>query len=397
MLVLIYTFIFSAELRVGIIGEKLGAINIVFAIAIIYIALKYINLFDYKYILLFLMISVYYIGNSYFYQGNLVIVIKAYLAFILPLLLVGLKINIYSFKSFFKNFLKLLNFLIVVITVLGIIDYLFNYKAINFISLIMGEDFRKAALAMQKDSVFRMFSLMGHPLFNAELYLMFYLLNNLYNKYIEKLFPNCLIIVTSMIGVVLTASKTGIVLIVACILFIYGKKKNILYYWLIIFAAVMTLKIGVFNNVIERFMSGSLTSGRSETWEIIKNSDMFPIKFFIGYGTGFAFEYNAIISSASAAFEYPIRMFSLELGIFTMMLIYTVILVYPVYKLVKRKHFNLLIAYLIVFVDVNTYNGLCLIRDFMLIFCIFIFTILNLSEYIYKNKMGVYKDKIIID
>ncbi|HFD1906508.1 hypothetical protein ACV3US_05625 [Clostridium perfringens] len=196
----------------------------------------------------------------------------------------------------------------------------------------------------------------------------------------------------------MTASKTGFFLIIISLFLVNNSRKNnkkkFLTYLMIVILVIIIFKIGIFQNVIDRLQNGSLTTGRSEQWEVIKKFNIYPIKFWRGYGNGFTFKYNEVIPWASAAFEYPFRMFSLELGIFTMINIYFCLLVYPIIRLISRKSFSLVVPFIILFIDVNTYNGLALNGDYMFIFCIFIFCILNLSKKLRKNKFELYKSDI---
>ncbi|WP_139376263.1 hypothetical protein [Clostridium chromiireducens] len=235
------------------------------------------------------------------------------------------------------------------------------------------------------DEAKRLYSFMGHPLFNTELYLMFLVLNILYNKYLQQRKSPVWILVVPTIGLAFTGSKTGFVLLCVSVLLLFKSSNIINKILLIMFGLIIALKIGLFNTLIYRFTTGSLTSGRSEKWIEITSMNIFPIKFFTGYGNGFTFILNSYVDWASAAFEYPIRMFSLEMGIIMTIMIYLFIMVIPIIILMKRGHWDLLLSYLIVFADINTFNGIAILGDKMMILSLFIFLILNLSKLIYMK------------
>ena len=188
----------------------------------------------------------------------------------------------------------------------------------------------------------------------------------------------------------MTASKMGLILISSAILVITHNKSIIKKVVLISGILLIAMYTGIFNNTIERFMEGSITTGRAETWQAVLKSGLYPIKLLSGYGHEFTFTFNNYLPWASAAFEYPIRMFSLELGIVMAVLIYICIGVIPILILLKRNHVYLLISYMIIFIDVNSYNGLALASDYMFIFSIFIFIILNTSRLIKKQNLVAY-------
>nr|BDA23134.1 hypothetical protein CPBEC1_23440 [Clostridium perfringens] len=391
-------FILSTQIRIYFWGQSLGTINYLAALLLVLLILKYNKNINHIYLIYFILISIYVFTINIYYDGfqN---TIYTYISFILPLILIDINIEENIFDKIFKNLIVIINIIIFIITLTGIIDYFTNYELISFLCQYMSVRIGELIELQKRSEIYRMYSFMGHPLFNTELYLIFYLFNTLYNKfYTKKILPNSIIIIFSLLGISMTASKTGFFLIIISLFLVNNSRKNnkkkFLTYLMIVILVIIIFKIGIFQNVIDRLQNGSLTTGRSEQWEVIKKFNIYPIKFWRGYGNGFTFKYNEVIPWASAAFEYPFRMFSLELGIFTMINIYFCLLVYPIIRLISRKSFSLVVPFIILFIDVNTYNGLALNGDYMFIFCIFIFCILNLSKKLRKNKFELYKSDI---
>ncbi|MFQ9311374.1 MAG: hypothetical protein ACLR2K_15580, partial [Paraclostridium sordellii] len=335
----------------------------------------------YVYFLLF-----YYVLTSSFYEKKLSNLLIAILSYIVPLLLIGLKVEERILKSLFRRILKILNFIMILVTCLGLIESMLGIDIYIYISKMMSERAQELIAIQNTRDIYRLYSFMGHPLFNTQLYLMFFILNNIYNKYFEKLLSDKVLIIVMLLGISMTASKTGLILASVSVLIITYKKTKIKHIIMVIIASAITIGSGIFNNTIYRILEESLTTGRAESWERITTMNLFPIKFFTGYGNGFTFVYNQYIDWASAAFEYPIRMFSLEMGISMMIGIYICIAIIPVAILVGRRHLYLLISYAIVFLDVNTYNALSLPGDNMIIFSLFTCIILNISNMIVKRK-----------
>lgn len=389
-MVLIFTFCLPNQIRIGMLGEKLGAVNYIGSLIILLIVLKFRRRLSKRYSIFIIVFSIYFLATSVFYQG-VEKVIYSLTSYIIPMMLISLKLRTIEFEIIFKRFLKIFNIIIVLITVMAILNLVtggkVNLVLAQFVSGRLAE-----IMAMQKyESVNRMYSFMGHPLFNTELYIIYYISNSFYNKYINRMVSPKILLIISIMGVAMTASKTGFVLMLIAMLLVNSKKFNLKYYVVIAIVIIIIFKSGIFDSTIVRFAEGGLTTGRTEKWQIVQHYNIYPLKFFTGYGLEFTFYYNSIIDWASAAFEYPFRMFALELGIINTICIYLAIGVYPIYTLIKRRHISLFLGYFIVFTDVNTYNGLSLKGDYMMIFCIFIFIILNLSNYLCKSNVKLIK------
>lgn len=381
MLFLVFSiFIFSQEIRTGILGESLGRINwiaIVLIFNLLYIIIKRSN--NTIYVLFYITIIIYILCAS-IYENDIMTLIKCILVFFVPLLLIGVELNEEETKYLLIKLVKILNIITITITFIGISESILGIN-INFAFVsILPSSLSSKMLAQQGRDVYRLYSFMGHPLFNTQLYLMFFILNNILDNYIYKKKSKIWVLIISILGMSLTASKTGIILIFISAIFLfkgYKKEIKIVTFILILIAG---FKVGIFDDVITRFMGNSLTSGRTEVWERINDLNLFPLKFFKGYGSGFTFKVNEYVQSGSAAYEYPFRMFSLELGILTAILIYIFIFIIPVLKLILNKSWYFLMCFIIIFIDVNTYNGLALKGDFMLIFCLYSLIIINLSK-----------------
>lgn len=389
VLLICFIFIFSEQIRTGIMGGQLGVINIIGTIILILIYINNIKKINkYGIIFIYSTISMYLLSAS-FYENSIFKIFKIIVIYFIPLGLILISIESETFEKIFEFTLNILKIIIICITVIGILDYVFNINFNLIISKLMSQRMQELIYNQQFSETYRLYSFMGHPLFNTELYLMFFTLSTIDYKYYKKRSLPIWILIISLIGVLLTASKTGIILMGIAMVCLFRNEKKISKIILIIGITIIVYKIGLFNSVIERFSSGSLTTGRAEKWIEVSQMGEFPIKFFTGYGNGFTFVMNTYIDWASAAFEYPFRMFSLEFGVLITSLIYIFIMIIPSIVLIKRGQWMLMLIFLIVFLDVNTFNGLSLNGDYMLIFCFFIFIILNTSNYIKLNTKEV--------
>lgn len=384
-IIMIFNFVITQQIREGLFGY-LGKVNIIATITLLYIVIRYFKKFNIKYIFIVFTTNFYLIFSSSFYENSSKDIILSVLSFTAPLLIIGLTINKIDFKKLFKEFLKIFNKMIILITIIGIFDMVFDYKVILYICKILPERIEELILIEQISPIYRLFSIYGHPLLNVEMYLMFYILNMLGSRYLELNVKLNIITIISFIGIAMTASKSGLILLIIMMIFINRGTNKSGHYLKIIILFIIALTTGIFDTTINRFLGGSLTTGRSETWQIIKDLNLYPFKFFTGYGRGTVFEYNNLVHGASAAFEYPIRMFSLEIGILATILIYLSIMIYPIYIIAKRRQWIILMSYMVIFIDINTYNGIALLGDYIFIFSIFTFLILNISNYIAKEK-----------
>ncbi len=386
---LISLFVFSQELRVGVIGNKFSNINILALVSLGVLVIKNFRKINKKKLMLLQLTILIYISTSMIYENKIITIINFIVAFIIPLILVIVEIDNNTIEYAFKITIIILNLIILIMTIIGILEMIFHININPIISNFMSERTREQIIesSMSTQSK-RLYSFMGHPLFNTELYLMFFILNNLYSKYIKKQQCPLWILAVAVIGIAFTGSKTGIILLCVSIITLFKCSNKLKKLLIIICGSFIALESGLLDTLMSRFTSGSLTTGRSEMWDEIQLLNLYPIKFFTGYGLGFTFTFNSYLTYASAAYEYPIRMFSLEIGMLTAIMIYIFLFAIPTIVLIRRKHIYIYICYLVIFLDVNTFNGLSTSGDKMLIFSFFIFLILNLSKLLKEEQLA---------
>lgn len=381
-LLIVSLFIFSQELR-SIIGQRFYELNILgilvtLAILLNNITKKNIN----KLILLYFSIWLYIITAT-LYEPKLTTLVYAVAVVFFPLILVIIQVKDYEYKYILEITLKILNSIIILITFIGILELVFGIKINLFIGKFMSErTYDQILINYRQTNEKRLYSFMGHPLYNTELYLIYITLNLIYSKYISKKEISIIKVIIATIGICLTGSKTGTILLALVILFLYKNNNKIKKIILISLGFLLLIQLGLLDTVIYRFTSVDLTTGRSEKWKEIESTNLYHARYFIGYGRKWATLLNNTIQSATSAFEYPIRMFSFEIGIVNTAMIYMFIMIIPISKLIKRRQFYLLFCFIIVLLDVNTFNGIAISGDKMLIFCFFTFLILNLSDYL---------------
>lgn len=309
---------------------------------------------------------------------------EAYFCCIFPLLLMMVKMQEDSAEQYIRIIANIYNCVIVLVLVCALIDYFSDRWLLRQLSAWVGEN------AMLKYYTFgelsdnrRMTSIYGFPLSNGVLFTTFYAVNAMLKKYLKKGMPMIVVTIMAIIGVAMTQSKTSLVVLLCLILC-----TNITNIKMMVVSAVVVLTgfyTGIFDNLLNRFTSYTLTTGRNEVLQKVLSDGKYPFQFLKGYGFLSVYEYNMEVPGVKAAFEYPLLMFSLDFGILFGIIIILLILLYPTYVLWKHKHYFMMVCLWGLFLQVNTFNGISLNCDQMLFYCFTVFLILNLS-YCIKEK-----------
>lgn len=329
--------------------------------------------------IIFYIFIVDYIGNN----NSIISIIRNISMIIIPIYLFTVKTKIENLQQVMTTILKCINFIIIIIFVIGIIDPFINFKIMSFFGGNITPELNKWIIKNKDFTGYRYTSFMGHPLVTKELFIYFFIMNMAYYKKFKKqLINKYIVMVISLVGVLLTGSKSGIVLIIITIVFseIIDKKRTNLLVTLIIIS--ITYSLGLFNNVILRFQSGSLTTGRAEGWEYINQLGILSAKFFSGYGENIFIQLSNVTGNSitTAALEYPVRILLYKYGFICTIMIISILFLYPIKCFIKRKQFYLLFLFIIKLIDVNLYNGLIFKADNMILFVLFTYFLLQLSN-----------------
>ena len=213
-------------------------------------------------------------------------------------------------------------------------------------------------VGFQLSGDYRFHFIWGHSLTNAVLFNAFFVLNDVYYRNIRKrsFFRKILIMGISMGGVLICASKTGIVVLALCII-ISGWEQKL---WLLAYAGVGAgmYAAGLFQKVLYRFTHTPLTSGRVEALVAYFHQDQKPLRFLTGYGAFTA--YKKDIYPMRAAFEFPVLMFALDYGILFSVLLMGSIFLYFSWQCLKRRHIADWLMISLIFAELNTYNAMSL-------------------------------------
>lgn len=262
-----------------------------------------------------------------------------------------------------------------IIVVMGVIDLLTDSNLIvNY--YMFANDYNYANMAMTST---RLYSYIGHPLYNAELFLMTFGMNYAYNEiFLQNHKQDKWIIILTMIGIAMTASKSAIATFLGLLIILYI--KNIKYMLFSLIILVIGYYKGLFDQVILRF-SGSLSTGRNEVWERISSKGIDFFHFFWGNGSDSKYSYSYLEEWARAAFEYPYKLYALEFGILFTIIIFLFLFLLPEIRIIcnGKKWLMFSAIFLAVTIHVNMYNGIGTYSDPMYLYCLFGCMILNMS------------------
>ena len=318
-------------------------------------------------------ISFLYIGTQMHNHRSVMNTLLYLVNLIMPLVIISLDVKPRSAKKIFYMFVVMMDCLVLLMAFMLLIDVITHNKAISAFTHLTGDS---NMIIFSNPNTGRKASIMGHYLPTAEVYIIYYVIHYYARHRFKVMYIVSMFI--SLIGISMAASKGGIILIIGLILVFNIKNFKVM------LTSMTTLGIayasGLFTAVINRFVSSDLTSGRSEMWEYLNKiyDDLTPLVY--GHGSESTHWLNQKHEWASAAFEYPFRAFSYEYGVIFTVLFYILAFVYPCVRLLKEKRFDHLIGLVAVFTYCNTYNGWVLGYDYMFLYCIFTFVVLNLNE-----------------
>lgn len=362
------------------------SMNLLFLLSSGLLLIGYIKSGKIKYKVIYIIIIIFGLLfiNTLFGNITLKILILFTSTYIIPLLLISLKLE--NTKKISEVFLKIFNVIIILLTIYGIIDYFTKGALQLFIANNLAYGEFQSLIYNEHTLVYRMYSFLGHPLENAKLYLIYYIFNNVYNKKNKKLFNKYIFLIITAIGLILSGSKTALVL--ACFLFIFFngiKSKRWMYYTLMIISFIIIFNTSMFqNNLLKRFQIGiqynDISTGRNDLLKEVIRLGIEP-NYIICGGNGYSRQITVNAMTGADNFEYAPIMISYDYGVIETSLIYVLIFIYPLIIFVRNKDFYILFNYLVLFLYVNGNNGLASLgSDSMGQICFVVMLLINMSQ-----------------
>ncbi|WP_193312465.1 hypothetical protein, partial [Clostridium perfringens] len=310
---------------------------------------------------------------------------------IIPLLLLAEE-KIFD-KKLFINLIKIINIIVYIVIFFGIIDMLTNYR-MNIIlrDFIKLDSLRSTMEWMSSFGTYRLYNILGHPLVNMQIFIIYFVLNIIAIKYLNFQSNILKVVIIFFVGTILTGSKMGLVISIFSIAFYGLKNKNkFLQGSIICFSIVIIVFISQTNyfekNIKSRFItaiqSGDITNGRFGAIEtVFENSDYRP-KLLYGGG----YDYSRIVTDKNRInnFEFPVLMWGYDYGIIVAVLLVLISIIYPLIKLIRFKAYDVIFLYILLQLYCQSFNGLIYGDNFArLIFCNY--TIIKIIGNYKKNR-----------
>ncbi|MBB5355395.1 hypothetical protein HNR43_001367 [Anoxybacillus mongoliensis] len=391
-------FFFNETIR-SIFSVKYGWVNYLFLIfGFLFVTRSLFLKSNARFVLLFVVttFSATVLTNTFFLNRGVGYFLMTISNFLLPLFLLSAKIDEEDALVSLRIFLKFFNVFIIILLGLGIFDYL-SHSSIQLLlaqTLFRQNELGDLILLEHSWGIYRYYSIFGHPLTNAKYFLIFFIMNSIYAKYNDKLMINgYLLSIVTILGLLLSGSKTALVLGVFLIIFLNPIKKNKWFYVIsVILVAVSFLNTSLFqDNLKQRFIqgieSGDITTGRNELLKLWIKKDIEKPSLFIGGGADYSREIVKKINGNINSFEYPFIMLAYDYGILGMLTIYFCIFIYPIFSLIKNKKYYILMLFLVLSLMINTNNGIAnLGSDSLSSFCFITLIIMNLGSGPLKKK-----------
>lgn len=384
LMIITSLFITSYYIRSNII-PIISDLNLVFLLGFLILFLNNIKRIDWIAFFYVSLIAIWILISQVLTNNlNYMYIIKNIVTYIIPLYFISLNINKKDFNYIISIIIKAINFFIILMFIIGILDIFLDFNIMKLLGRTIVPELEGWIIENAKINSYRYTSFMGHALFTKELFYIFYLINTCYfSKYKKYLLNKYIVLIVSFIGILITGSKSGIILI-SCMIainIIFSNKRTFKIV-ISIFTLIIMYFCGIFNNIIYRFKNESLTTGRLESWEILKRFEIFKASMFTGYGGNLYSIGRSVVNDGilTAALEYPWRISILQYGIFISILILILILIYPCIVLLRKREYYIAICIVMLFIETNTYNGLLFKPDNMIFISLTLFILLGLGK-----------------
>lgn len=307
--------------------------------------------------------------------------VKYIYATILPIYILYSVVDDDDIICYTKLFSRLLTVASTIVVICGLMDMFLGVGIGNSIAI-----FTNAASLIESIRQGRMVSYFGHPLLTAEIMILTFSFNTLVNYCIEKksIFYTVYYSLISVIGIGMCGGKTGLVLIAVEFALLYVNKKGLKYFIIVAAAVYWAYGYGLLDTVIGRFIagfeSGDITTGRNTALLRVIQGGVLRFNLLIGHA-GMNLSERMI-----AALEYPPLRWAYLFGVWFSVLMCVVLFAIPAIKILKNKNIKIFIVFLILVLDVNSYNGITTQSDQMLLYCVSVFLLLNLSYAVRGNE-----------
>lgn len=323
---------------------------------------------------LLLLIFLFALESIFLSRFEIVVTIKYIYATIMPVFILYMVLNSNEIICYTEMFSDLLTVVSTIVVICGLLDLLLGTGIGEFIA-------KFTDVASLKESIRqgRMVSYFGHPLLTAEIMLLMFSFNTVVNFCLKKrsLLYTVYYSLIGILGVGMCGGKAGLLLIMTEFVLLYTNKKGLKYVPIIVVVAYCAFRYGLLDVVIKRFImgftSGDMTTGRNTSLTLVLRSGELEFNWFLGH-TGTTLSERMI-----AALEYPPLRWAYLFGIWFSVLMCIILFLIPAIKVLKSRNMRIFTVLLVLMLEVNSYNGITTQFDHMLLYCVSVFLLLNLS------------------
>lgn len=386
-------FIFNEAIRLMLVPENISYLNPLYVATVPIITIIYIfnHRFNYLNLYLAVLFSGITIISTFFLDKSFVYLILVVQSFCMPIFFSSIKLDFGDVEYVLDKFLNILNFFVIVLLVLGVIDYLTHSKVQLFLAdYVFNGELSQLIHKENEMGIYRYYSFFGHPLTTVKYFLVYYALNLLYNYYFNKSKLNTYVLTfTAFLGFIICGSKSALILGVALVLLsaVVIRKHKFVYYALMVIVALALISTPLFQeNILQRFTqgieSGDLSTGRNELiYKLLDDSSEKP-PIVLGKGSGYSRIVARNLGGGALNFEYPIIMLPYDFSVLGTLIIYSIIFFIPLARMLRNKTYFAIFTFLLLFVYENGNNGIASISDSLGRFVFVTFIYVNISEYI---------------
>lgn len=291
-----------------------------------------------------------------------------------------LSVLFYTIKSDTKDhiiafLLRIYNAIIIILVITALMDSIFDNIVIKHLAdfFTIDHNFNEFAYAAVGDTERnRFYSIYGHPLENATLFNMFFILNYTYNKAsANSLLPMRLCPIITFLGISCCDSKGGLIIFLGLMLIAYY--NNIKLLASVAIMIIIVVCSGLLDDLIVRLTTQEISNGRFSGLSSLLQSTETPLRFFVGYGD------ISKYGPYSPVFEFSGIVMAFNYGILFSILILGTIFVFCSHKFLSAKKYQAFLFWLLFFAEINTYNFMAHTLDSSLIYCFLTMLLINLS------------------
>jgi len=272
-----------------------------------------------------------------------------------------------------RKLILVMEIILIIIAVAGVIDKVFDRAHIKVLGRVFTCEgaILKEYMTSPNSEMKRLYCIYEHPLTTGFMINMIYAIGIFENKKKRVLLPDYALFALAAILQICCGGKMGIMVFgVMTVLFFFKDWK----FWIgAVVLGTVAYFSGIMDNVIFRFRMIPLTTGRATALKILwEQFPQYRPKIFLGYGV----ELDELRRTTFVGWEWidnlttelPFINYSMRYGLLCGIAMVLIPIILVLIKAIRKKKWLQFIMWLLVFAQVNTYNGFNSTLDIAAIF-----------------------------